>query len=272
MTISVIQINLNRPRKSLDNFYSYLVRNPNTLGLVQEAYKYKGIIPRHKDSNIFGDQAGRAAIIAPKHFPILVVSQLCSPDYTVVQMVMENKSQFFCSIYLDIKLNVIGTELVNICNFFKNNNSNAVLGLDSNSWSPLWGSRESNPRGMELEVFIIQNDLFVHNKGSAPTFQTSRASSTIDLTISYGDSNLIKGWHTMNEYFFSDHKALKFQVTVGNIPHPTVQVVNWSNFKEALVINDRFYEIWTLDIIEDEAMLIQQVVEMHFTKVRMNKK
>ena len=40
MAISVIQINLNKSRKSLDNLYSYLVRNPNTIGIVQEIYNF----------------------------------------------------------------------------------------------------------------------------------------------------------------------------------------------------------------------------------------
>ena len=218
MAFSVIQINLNKSRKSLDNLYSYLVRNPNTIGIVQEIYNFKGVIPRHRDFNIFGTHpAGRAAIIAPKHLPILAVSHLSSADYTVVLLETENRSQFICSIYLDIKLKVIGPELVNICNFFRNNNSNAIIGIDSNSWSPLWGSKESNPKGLELETFLFENNLFIHNKGCAPTFQTSRAESTIDLTISHGESNHIYGWHILADYFFSDHKAIKFQMTIDKI-------------------------------------------------------
>ena len=159
MVLSVIQINGARSKKCMDYVYSYLVDNLNTIALVQEAYKYRGNIPRHKDFNIIGSTTGRAVIIYPKHLPILLCNELSSSDYTVGVMQTENGHQFFCSIYLDIKLNVIGTELVNMCNFFRNNNANAILGMDSNSWSPLWGSKSQNPRGLQLENFIFENNL-----------------------------------------------------------------------------------------------------------------
>ena len=54
MNINIIQINLQKSKVALDNFYSYLVHNPFSLGLVQEPYSYSGKIPRHKDFNIFG--------------------------------------------------------------------------------------------------------------------------------------------------------------------------------------------------------------------------
>ena len=50
------------------------------------------------------------------------------------------------------------------------------------------------------------------------------------------------------------------------ISQPTVNVVNWSNFKEALVINDRSYRIWTADTIELEAMLLQQAIDEALNK------
>ena len=64
------------------------------------------------------------------------------------------------------------TTVVKICNFFRDNNVNAIIGMDSNSWSPFWGSKSSNPRGIELETFCIQNNLVVLNKGSVPTIKT----------------------------------------------------------------------------------------------------
>ena len=82
MTVNFVQINLNKSKKALDNFYSFLVRNPNTVGILNEPYTYKGITPKHRDFNIFGE--GRAIIVAPKHFPVLACSELSSEDYTVV--------------------------------------------------------------------------------------------------------------------------------------------------------------------------------------------
>ena len=156
MNLNIVQINLQKSKLSLENFYSYLVQNPLTLGLVQEPYSYGGIIPKHRDFNIFGTQSGRAVIIAPIHLPIFACNELTSIDYTVVILKNGNMSQFLASIYLDINLNPIGPELVKMCNFFNSNNSNAILALDSNSHSPMWGS-DINRRGMLLEDFIIGN-------------------------------------------------------------------------------------------------------------------
>ena len=140
MNITIVQINLQKSKLALDMFYSYLVHNPFTLGLVQEPYSYSGKIPRHRDFNIFGtQQGGRAVVIAPKHMPIYACNELSSKDYTVVLFKNGNLSQFLASIYLDINLNPIGPELVTMCDFFRRNKSNAILALDSNAHTALCG-------------------------------------------------------------------------------------------------------------------------------------
>ena len=173
----------------------------------------------------------------------------------------EKVTRFISSIYLDQEIDCITPELVKICNFFRDNNVNAIIGMDSNSWSPFWGSKSSNPRGIELETFCIQNNLVVLNKGSVPTFKTIRAKSVIDITLAYGKYSHIHNWHVMqNHYFFSDHQGIKFQMTVGEIPCPTVDVTNWVNFKEALTVNELFYPVWTAKSIETESMLLQHAI------------
>ena len=97
---------------------------------------------------------------------------MCFEDHTVVLLKTEKVTQFISSIYLDQEKDCITPELVKICNFFRDNNVNAIIGMDSNSWSPFWGSKSSNPRGIELETFCIQNNLVVLNKGSVPTIKT----------------------------------------------------------------------------------------------------
>ena len=148
MTVNLVQINLQKSKQALNNFYSFLVRNPNTLGIVQEPYSYHGKIPKNREISIFGNQAGRAVLFAPKHIPIFACSEMCFEDHTVVLLKTEKVTQFISSIYLDQEIDCITPELVKICNFFRDNNVNAIIGMDSNSWSPFWGSKSSNPRGI----------------------------------------------------------------------------------------------------------------------------
>ena len=267
MNINIIQINLQKSKVALDNFYSYLVHNPFSLGLVQEPYSYSGKIPRHKDFNIFGtQQGGRAVIIAPKHMPIFACNELSNKDYTVVLFKNGNLSQFLASIYLDINLNPIGPDLVTMCDFFRRNKSNAILGMDSNSHSPLWNS-DINQRGMVLEEFIIQNDLTVLNKGKCPTFVSSRGESIIDITLVYGTSNHISNWHVMpNNCFLSDHRGIKFNLTTEKIDLPTVQCTDWELFKDSLQIKDRSYVFWSIETIEAESALLEKSINYALAK------
>jgi len=56
--------------------------------------------------------------------------------------------------------------------------------MDSNSRSRTWHDKLTNGRGKKLEEFLISNQLFIMNEDSEMnTFQGSRGSSNIDLTI-----------------------------------------------------------------------------------------
>ena len=61
---------------------------------------------------------------------------------------------------------------------------------DTNAHTPLLGGNNTNPRGEELEEFVFQHDLFVHNQGDVPTWLLRRGdgivSSFIDTTITFG--------------------------------------------------------------------------------------
>ena len=113
------------------------------------------------------------------------------------------------SVYLDINLKVckdLFLELVDEC---KMRSVPLIVGMDSNSWSPMWGSEVYNPRGEELEASILGRELVLLNQGSNSTFETCRSSSAIDLTIANVhalDRWNFDDWRVEQIESFSDHK------------------------------------------------------------------
>jgi hypothetical protein len=90
--------------------------------------------------------------------------------------------------------------------------SGILITMDSNSRSRTWHDKLTNGRGKELEEFLIAKQLFIINeKSEMKTFQSSRGSSKIDLTIS--NTKLLKEvqeWIISEEESCSDHKIIQF--------------------------------------------------------------
>jgi len=72
------------------------------------------------------------------------------------------------------------------------NTSGILITMDNNSRPRTWHDKLTNVRGRKLEEFLITQQLFIWNEESdTKTFQSSRGSSNIDLTIS--NYKLLKG-------------------------------------------------------------------------------
>jgi Holliday junction resolvasome RuvABC ATP-dependent DNA helicase subunit len=91
--------------------------------------------------------------------------------------------------------------------------------MDSNSRFRTWHDKLTNGRCKELEEFLIAKQLFIINeKSEMKTFQSSRGSSNIDLTIS--NSMLLKKvqeWKTSEEENCSDHKIIQLCIRQYNV-------------------------------------------------------
>ena len=83
--------------------------------------------------------------------------------------------------------------------------------MDSNSRSTTWHDVVTNYRGKEMEEFLTYNQLHIINEGSAmTTFQSSRGSSNIDLTIANNPIlAAIEDWEILEEESCSDHNIIK---------------------------------------------------------------
>ena len=62
-------------------------------------------------------------------------------------------------------------------------NNDIIIGMDANAHSEAWGCDDANGRGEKLELFIANYSLSIINRGSTPTFKTSRAQNIIDIML-----------------------------------------------------------------------------------------
>jgi len=88
------------------------------------------------------------------------------------------------------------------------------VAMDSNARSTSWHDTTTNNRGKTLEEFIAGNQLYIINEDSPrKTFQSSRGTSNIDLTI-VNNSMLaaVTHWDIVEKESVSDHKNFKFGI------------------------------------------------------------
>jgi len=109
---------------------------------------------------------------------------LSDNDAVLLEIIIENTQFFAASIYKDynepIENNI--KYLEKILKFTKE--ARIIIAMDSNSRSTTWHDVLTNSRGKLLEEFFASNQLRIINEDSArTTFQSSRGSSNIDLTI-----------------------------------------------------------------------------------------
>ena len=67
--------------------------------------------------------------------------------------------------------------------YSESNNIDIVIGCDANAHHLLWGSTDTNDRGLALMDFKIEFKLPIDNKGQEPTFVTRTRREVLDLTL-----------------------------------------------------------------------------------------
>ena len=124
---------------------------------------------------------------------------------------------------------------------------------DCNGHSTLWGCAETNNRGEILEEMIFQHNLKILNVGNDPTFQNSRFTSIIDISLTLGKSDDVYGWHVSKHHLHSDHFMIEFYFLHKKISPTMIKKVNWNAYIDNLQLADCSYNLWTPVTIETEA-------------------
>ena len=116
---------------------------------------------------------------------------------------------------MDINFEVNHGKFVKLVDKCNHDSTPLVIGMDSNSHHPLWGSADTNVRGEDLSELFISKNLMVMNWGSEPTFKRQGAESVIDITVMNNAAlNVLNltDWHVGSEPSMSDHRYINFNM------------------------------------------------------------
>ena len=196
----------------------------------------------------------RSCIVCPKSIPATFLKALSDSDQTVITLETNPKIGVI-SCYLDILKDAVNQKLTTAIAYFKSHNIDFIISSDCNSWSPMWGSPQSNDRGEMIEELILSEDLHVANVGNSPTWRnTTGSSSIIDITIQ-SKPNLVSEWH-VEDALLSDHDQIKFalhtkdnnEIISKGRPYKRA---NWKEFRKILKASPQYHaESWDWNTVE----------------------
>ncbi len=236
MKLEIIQINLAKSKVATTE----LMRRDFHIALVQEPHLWRGS-PTYFDRFNFavhysGGVGARAMILVNKKICHWPVDDLTDDDTATVAVNLDKKTIYLASIYHDILEDVCTPGFVKLWEEGNGRHVPIIAGMDTNAHSPLWGENESNSRGEDLSDFLMTEGLHVLNRGFAKTFQSTRASSIIDITVANEKALRALGddWHVMDTVpSLSDHNYVRFSVG-GYVPRKeffrNIKKADWSKF------------------------------------------
>ncbi|CAH2088502.1 unnamed protein product [Euphydryas editha] len=226
--LSITQINLQHSQTATANLRRLLEGKTKTVALIQEPWIGNGRICGL--SNIGGKlllnnniQYPRTCIYAHRDVNITLITEFCNRDLITVKLRKEPSSGLsdvvLASTYLPGDADIPTPELAALVEYCERQGLELIISVDSNAHHELWGSKDNNQRGEDFVSFLLATNLNVINKGSEPTFVTSRSQTIIDLTLATEHvSSYISDWHVSDDVSGSDHRWIKFNLVVTLTP------------------------------------------------------
>ena len=263
--ITFHQINLQHSKLATHELVKQLEGLARFIVLAQEPYFYNKLqyIPRQIKTFSHTKSKPRSCIMHHSDLKIFPLHQFSDQDTTVGAWepgTLNIETVFLISSYWDINHDQIPTKLIETIQYCLDNNIPYICGIDSNAWSTMWGSLEDNPRGETLEEWLIGIGAVILNRGSAPTFRTSRASSTIDISFSSSSvQHLCTDWRIHNEPSLSDHVAIRFNISCQPPPgkwERNFRKVDWTLFASLLEEWPTPPASWNGDTIESNCDIL----------------
>lgn len=254
-----------------------------TIVLVQEPWvngnKIVGLNPQHY--NIFEPPATgkvRTCVLASKSINATLMPQFCCGDATTVLVTAGTKSNtqriIFCSGYFPSEeMEMIPcNEIRNLFSYAHSVNIPIIIGCDANAHHVLWGSENTNARGMKLVEYIATTNLELINRGSTPTFLSANCATIIDLTLaSPSISGKISNWKVSTEETLSDHREINFLVhhQASNEPiYRNPRATNWEKFRtqgcESIANRAWVADPETIEVLDESVNSLTEILQEAF--------
>ena len=201
----------------------------STLVLIQEPWIYKSKIRGLGRNNIFqGTGNPRACIVASAELTAWKLNDYCDADIVAVAIrgrigPNNHRRIVFASVYMAHGLPVPPVKMEELVRYCEDKRLPLIIGSDVNAHHQLWGSTDTNARGDDLFNYLATTTLSWANKGHKPTFVTRNRQEVLDVTFFSDEaSGLIDDWHVSDEPSLSDHKYIKFQISLDK-PKPPLR-------------------------------------------------
>ena len=238
MDVPCVQVNL-RKSSLATGLFSHNLSSSMHIGFVTEPYcQFNKVVGKPKEYVVYPELSStdspRSALYIPKNIKCVSCPHLSNMDCQVAMITINHKQVLIASVYLDINLEVDPPWLYRLIEVARQKHIGVLIGMDSNAHSQLYGP-DNNTRGDQLERFILQSGLYVENRGTQPTFQTIRAESNIDVTLS--QDVVIRDWRVNSDYNASDHNSIYFSIARVE-PLPPKEVRAWASAKWPLFTSD----------------------------------
>ena len=172
---------------------------------------------------------------------------------------------------MDITIPEINEKLTKLIHYCNHNNKKLLIGTDSNSHRPLWGSKDSNSRGEMIEEMIFQYNLQLLNDGVIPTFwrREANVSTFIDLTMTTANLvDYVTNWRVDQTDSFSDHLYIKFEISQ-DIIHKEQSLdydqrkADWNKFRKIISkhIQGHDWNVTSAADLDYKAELLQNIIQ-----------
>ena len=234
--INFLQLNMHRATGASTILHNYLATTPSICLLTEPCTAFNKVSQTPPGfacapSTTLAERP-RAAIWIPRNFSHVYLEQLSNKDCSVALVDTARGKIVIASIYLDYNEPVVQQWLEKLMQFIDTKRYPALLALDSNAHSQLFGPT-TNERGKDFEEFILNHNLHVENRGNNPTYHAFRRGGNIDTYI---DVTLSKGMVPLNNWRVhstafngSDHHTISWQLPLDPPKRPKVRP--WSQAK-----------------------------------------
>ena len=240
--MQVIQINLHHSRAATAALRNHLEEGGSQIALIQEPHVVKGVVcglgGNFNHFYVRGIEKPRACIVADKSLNIRFLPYLSDGDTAVATWDWtgadgSRHTDLISAVYLPYEQEVATRGLIKLAEAAAD--TEALIGCDANAHNVLWGSSDTNNRGMELLNFISTSKFHIMNRGDKPTFVVKNRSEVIDLTLaSAGIAGRLKGWHVSDIPSLSDHQWIRWEMEMATAPPRRVRnprKARWGEYK-----------------------------------------